>query len=103
MDDPKNFFPIQNYNDTKLLCAMFMYELAPRLEKNKIIFNMLCPGMVDTAMSDVLPIYLRIPVNIMKTIRARPVEHGAWLILNAMLVAGPESHGEFISDKTIQP
>lgn len=103
MDDPKNFFPFQIYNDTKLLCAIFMYELAPRLEKNKIVLNMVCPGMVDTAMSDVLPIYLRIPVNIMKTIRARPVEHGAWLVLNAMLVAGPKSHGEFFFDKTIQP
>lgn len=103
MDDPKNFFPFQNYNDTKLLCMLFLYALAPRLDKNKVIVNMMYPGMVDTAMSDVLPIYLRIPVNIVKTIRARPVEHGLWLILNAMLVAGPESHGEFILDKTVQP
>ncbi len=69
MDDPKNFFPFQNYNDTKLLCALFLYELAPRLDRNKVIVNMLCPGMVDTAMSDVLPLYLRVPVNIMKLIR----------------------------------
>ena len=103
MDDPKDFFPFQKYNDTKLLCVMFMYELAPRLDKSKVLINVLCPGMVDTAMSDVLPIYLRIPVNIVKAVRARPVKQGAWLILNAMLVAGPESHGEFLSDKNVQP
>lgn len=103
MDDPKYFFPFQKYNDTKLLCVMFLYELAPRLNKSKVIFNMMCPGMVDTSMSDVLPIYLRVPVNIVKAIRARPVEQGAWLILNAMVVMGPDSHGEFILDKDIQP
>ena len=103
MDDPKYFFPFQKYNDTKLLCVMFLYELAPRLDKSKVVFNMMCPGMVDTSMSDILPIYLRIPVNILKAIRARPVEHGAWLILNAMVVMGPNSHGEFILDKDIQP
>lgn len=69
MDDPKNFLPFRNYNDTKLLCALFLYELAPRLDRNKVIVNMLCPGMVDTTMSDVLPLYLRVPVNIVKIIR----------------------------------
>lgn len=103
MDDPKYFFPFQKYNDTKLLCVMFLYELAPRLDKTKVILNMMCPGMVDTSMSDILPIYLRIPINLVKAIRARPVEQGAWLVLNAMLCMGPDSHGEFILDKDIQP
>ena len=102
MDNPKYFFPFQKYNDTKLLCVMFLYELASRMDKNKVEINMLCPGMVDTAMSDVLPIYLRIPINLVKAIRARPVDQGAWLILNAMVVVGPESHGEFILDKDVQ-
>lgn len=103
MDDPKYFFPFQKYNDTKLLCVMFLYELAPRLDKSKVVVNMMCPGMVDTSMSDVLPIYLRIPINVVKAIRARPVEQGGWLILNAMVVMGDESHGAFILDKDIQP
>lgn len=103
MDNPKYFFPFQKYYDTKMLCVMFLYELEARLSKDKVVLNMLCPGMVDTAMSDVLPIYLRIPVNVVKAIRARPVEQGAWLILNAMLVAGGDSHGQFILDKEPQP
>lgn len=102
MDDPKHFYPFQKYNDTKLLCVMFMYELRARLRMDKIVLNMVCPGMVNTAMSDVLPIYLRIPINMVKAIRARSVDQGAWLILNAMLVAGNDSHGEFILDKDIQ-
>ncbi|KAL8826051.1 MAG: hypothetical protein Q9191_004037 [Dirinaria sp. TL-2023a] len=101
-DSPSNFFPFQKYNDTKMLCVMFLYEFAPRLSSNKVQLNMVCPGMVDTAMSDVLPIYLRIPVNVLKAIRARPVDQGVWLLLNAMLVAGEDSHGEFILDKDLQ-
>ena len=103
MDNPKYFFPFQKYNDTKLLCVMFLYELAPRLDKSKVVLNMLCPGMVNTSMSDVLPIYLRIPVNVVKAIRARSVERGAWLIINAIVVMGPDSHGAFVLDKDIQP
>ncbi|KAH8688735.1 hypothetical protein BGW36DRAFT_421124 [Talaromyces proteolyticus] len=36
-----------------------------------------------------------------KSIRARPVEVGGWIILNAALVAGAESHGRFLGDKEI--
>lgn len=103
MDDAENFFPFKKYHDTKLLCALFMYSLAPRIHPDRVLFNMLCPGMVATAMSDVLPLYIRLPVNLIKAIRARPVEQGGWLILNAAIVAGPESHGKFILDKNIQP
>ena len=103
MDDPKNFLPFQNYNDTKLLCALFLYELAPRLNRNEVIVNMLCPGRVDTAMSDVLSFYLRVLVNIMKMIRTWSIEHEAWLVLNAMLIVSLESHEEFMLDKTVQP
>ena len=103
MDDPDFFFPYQRYMDTKLLCVMFLYELAPRLDKNMVLINMICPGFVNTSMNDVLPFYLRVPMNVVKAIRARRVEQGAWLVLNAMVVMGPDSHGAFILDKDIQP
>ncbi|CAF9943391.1 MAG: hypothetical protein ALECFALPRED_000263 [Alectoria fallacina] len=103
MDDRKYFFPFHRFNDTKLLGVMFLYELAPRLDRTKVIVNMVCPGMVDAAMSDGLPIYLRFPVNVVRAIRARTVEQGVWLILNAMVVMGPDSHGAFILDKDVQP
>lgn len=102
MDDPKNF-SLKNYGDTKLLCAMFMYTLAPRINPDRVLLNMMCPGMVATELSNALPIYLRIPMNLIKAIRARPVEQGGWLIVNSAVVAGPESHGKFLLDKEIQP
>lgn len=101
MDNEEFFAPFQRYGDSKLLCLLFMYSLAPRINPKKVIINMPCPGMVNTNMSDVLPIYLRAVVNVVKTIRARPVEVGGWIILNAALVAGPDSHGKFLLDKNI--
>ncbi|MCJ1423700.1 hypothetical protein MMC29_001584 [Sticta canariensis] len=81
---------------------MFMYSLAPRIQKDRVLINMLCPGMVATAMSNVLPLHLRLRFSLIKAIRARRVEEGGWLILNAAVVAGPESHGKFLQDKDIQ-
>ncbi|OQE41033.1 hypothetical protein PENCOP_c005G08551 [Penicillium coprophilum] len=101
MDKEEAFVPFQRYGDTKLLCALFMYSLAPRLNPKKVILNMMCPGMVNTSMSDVLPLHLRLIVNVVKSFRARSVEVGGWIILHSALVAGPESHGKFFSDKEI--
>lgn len=101
MDKEEAFVPFQRYGDSKLLCVLFMYSLAPRLAPDKVIFNMMCPGMVNTNMSDVLPLPLRMIANVVKMIRARPVEVGGWIILNSALVAGPESHGKFLMDKTV--
>ncbi|KAL9036673.1 MAG: hypothetical protein Q9214_006031, partial [Letrouitia sp. 1 TL-2023] len=102
MDDPKTFHSFKRYHDSKMLCVMFMSELGPRLNKDKVVINMVCPGMVHTAIFDGLPFYIRYPINILGAIRARTVEQGAWLILNALLVAGEESHGESILDKDVE-
>lgn len=101
MDSEEFFFAQERYNDTKLLCAMFLYTLAPRLDSSKIIFNMVCPGLVNTSMTDVLPFYLRVVMGVVKTFLARPVEVGGRLFVNATVVAGPESHGKFLGDKDI--
>jgi NAD(P)-dependent dehydrogenase (short-subunit alcohol dehydrogenase family) len=101
MDKDEAFASFQRYGDSKLLCALFMYNLAPRLDPKKVIINMMCPGMVNTSMSDVLPLHLRLIMIAVKAIRARSVEVGGWIILNGALVAGPESHGKFLMDKAI--
>ncbi|GAM36187.1 hypothetical protein TCE0_018f05084 [Talaromyces pinophilus] len=101
MDSEEFFSPFTRYGDSKLLCLLFMYSLAPRLDPKKVIINMLCPGMIQTNMSDVLPFYLRAVANAFKAIRARSVEVGGWIVLNAALVVGPESHGKFFLDKDI--
>lgn len=99
MDSEASFSPFTRYGDSKLLCLLFMYSLAPRLDPEKVIINMLCPGMIQTSMSDVLPFYLRVVINAVKAIRARSVEVGGWIVLNAATVVGPESHGKFFLDK----
>lgn len=101
MDDENAYSPLYRYADTKLLCAMFMYTLAPRLDAGKVVLNMVCPGMVDTAISDFLPVYWRVLVDLVKAVRARRVEVGGWLIVNAAVVAGEESHGRFLEDKEV--
>lgn len=100
--DSKDFFvPKTRYNDTKLLCAMFMYKLAERLDKDDVILNIVCPGLINTNMTDVLPFHLRMVMNVVKPFLARPVEVGGRLFIHALAVAGPESHGAFLGDKNI--
>lgn len=101
MNSEKSFSPFQRYADSKFLCLLFLYSLAPRIDSRKVVINMVCPGMVNTNMSDILPFYLRAVVNVVKFVRARSPEVGAWIILNAALVAGSESHGKFLKAKSI--
>ena len=100
MDNAK-LIPFEKYHDSKLLCTVFMYNLAQRIQKDRVLMNMLCPGMVTTTMSNVLSVYLGLPVSLIKAIRARRVKEGGWLILNGVIVAGPESNGTFLQDKDI--
>lgn len=101
MDTEENFGKLTRYGDSKLLCAMFLYSLAPRLDEKKIVLNMICPGMITTNLESDLPQLLRFLVAIYKGIRARTLEVGGWLVLNAAVVAGPESHGKHLGDKDI--
>ncbi|KAF1977126.1 NAD(P)-binding protein [Bimuria novae-zelandiae CBS 107.79] len=100
-DSEESFIPFARYADSKLLCVLFLYELPKHLNSDKVIVNSFCPGMVDTGMSDVLPIYLRIPVSAVKALRARSPEKAGWIALHAALVAGPESHGQLLADKEV--
>ncbi|KAL4977912.1 hypothetical protein BDW66DRAFT_158522 [Aspergillus desertorum] len=103
MDSEKAFASagINRYADRKLLCALFVYELASRLDRDKVILNMVCPGMLKTELGNNGPLWYRALVGVVKALRARPVEVGGWLVLNAAVVAGRESHGSLIGDKEI--
>jgi NAD(P)-dependent dehydrogenase (short-subunit alcohol dehydrogenase family) len=86
------------YANSKLLCVIFQLELAWHYPLDRVIVNSFCPGQVDTNMTDVLPIYLRIPVNAVKAIRARSPKKAAWIALNAAVLAGAETHGRLLGD-----
>ncbi|MCJ1401023.1 hypothetical protein MMC11_004235 [Xylographa trunciseda] len=100
-DDKSKYLTIAHYGDTKLLCVMFIAEMAARVPKEKVIINIMCPGMVNTGMSDVLPFYLRPAMNFVKMLRARTPEEGGWIINYAAVVAGPETHGRYLKDKEL--
>jgi NAD(P)-dependent dehydrogenase (short-subunit alcohol dehydrogenase family) len=100
-DSTESFVAFARYSDSKLLCVLFLYELRKHLVSDKVIVNSFCPAMVNTGMSEVLPLYLRLPMNAVKALRARSPEKAGWIALNAALVAGPESHGQFLADKEI--
>ena len=89
------------YADSKLLCVLFQLELAKHYNPDKVIINSFCPGQVDTGMTDVLPIYLRIPINVVKAIRARSPEKAGWIALNAAVVASAETHGRLLGDMAV--
>ncbi|MCJ1433278.1 hypothetical protein MMC27_002637 [Xylographa pallens] len=102
-DDKTKYLALAHYGDTKLLCAMFVTEMARRVPKERVIINTMCPGMVNTGMSDVLPFYLRPAINLVKMLRARTPEEGGWIINYAAVVAGPETHGRYLEDKELLP
>ncbi|MCJ1334013.1 hypothetical protein MMC10_010720 [Thelotrema lepadinum] len=101
MDDPQNFSTFNQYSDTKLLALFFMMDVAQRVSRDKVVFNMMCPGMVYTDMANHLPWLVRNLTHLVWSIRGRSPEQGAWTVVNAAVVAGEESHGRFLDDKTI--
>ncbi|KAL4877841.1 hypothetical protein BJY04DRAFT_230441 [Aspergillus karnatakaensis] len=101
MDSLASWNSFRRYNDTKLLAAMFVYELAPRLDASKVLLNIVCPGMVHTGLSDHGPWYLTLIAGVMKAMNARTIEVGGSLIVNAIVVAGGQSHGALLGDKEI--
>ncbi|KAL8663154.1 MAG: hypothetical protein Q9202_004086 [Teloschistes flavicans] len=101
-DDKANFFSIARYGDSKMLGMMFVYELAMRLPKERVIINNICPGTTHTNMGDFLIFPLRMLFHLVHYIIARSVEDAGRLVVHAAVVAGPESHGQFLLDKDIR-
>lgn len=101
LDEPKTFDSLPQYANSKLLVTLFLREVADRYASDKVIVNSFCPGMVSTSMGDTLPIYVRVPVNIVKAMRARSAETAAWIALHAACVSSEETHGRLLGDKEL--
>ncbi|KAL5594650.1 hypothetical protein BROUX41_001569 [Berkeleyomyces rouxiae] len=93
---------LSRYADSKLLGALFQRELANHYSTKDVIINSYCPGHVDTPMGNDLPLVVRMISNLVKAIRARTVDQGGWIALNAALLAGPETHGKMLSDTVLE-
>jgi hypothetical protein len=72
---------------------MFVREMAGRVSSDEVVINSMCPGGANTRMSDVLPTPARQLLNLYKSVYHRSVEVGGWIIVNALLIAGKQSHG----------
>jgi NAD(P)-dependent dehydrogenase (short-subunit alcohol dehydrogenase family) len=101
MDDKSKYSGMSVYSDTKLLVAMFVSALGKRILSDKVIINNMCPGAVNTQISDVLPFPLRQIMNVIKFMRGRTLEVGGWIIVNAAVVVGKESHRRLLLDKEV--
>ncbi|KAF2083718.1 short-chain dehydrogenase/reductase family protein [Saccharata proteae CBS 121410] len=103
-NDMQKFVPMQRYPDTKLLGAMFIVSLAQQwpLKERGVVLDILCPGMVNTDFTDDLPWYMRVPVGILKMVRGRSVEEGAWCVVWAAVVAeGTKVDGRCAEDQRV--
>ena len=101
-DNKAKYRSFAHYGNTKLLCVMFITEMVKKVNSDEVIVNSMCPGMVDTAMSDVLPLPLRVVADVVKKMRARTPQEGARITANAAVVVGKESHGRFLMDMEVQ-
>lgn len=101
-DSPGRALNLSGYMDSKFLWMLFQMEMAQQCTSDRVIVNNFCPGMIDTGMTDVLPMYFRVPVVLVKAIRARTVDKAGWIALNAAVVTGAETHGKFLADMNIE-
>lgn len=101
MDDKKMFSGMTAYGDNKLLVALFVYELAKRVDSGKVIVNNMCPGQTATNLTSRMPFPLRQIVNAYIGVYGRSVEVGGYIVVHALVVAGKESHGRFLHDKEV--
>lgn len=96
------------YSISKLLQVLFIHELITHLpfdpSNPEVIINLVNPGMSRTAFTRdaSLPLPVRILDGTMRRALGRTAEMGSrTLVLGAS--AGPDSHGEFMSDGKNQP
>ncbi|KAJ7639076.1 hypothetical protein FB45DRAFT_904644 [Roridomyces roridus] len=100
LNNPKKFKLTTRYSDTKVLVAMFVRELAKRVDPSVVTVNTVCPGLVSTGINSNQPAWLRAVAGTIMALRARTPEVGARTLVNAVS-AGPESHGEHLGDYKI--
>ncbi|KAN0096656.1 putative carbonyl reductase [Hyaloscypha variabilis] len=99
--DDRKAYNMKRYADAKLTDNAFIRKLATTVSANEVIVNNVCPGMVATEFDKGLPVYLRLPMSLIRAVRARSVEQGVWALVYATAVAGPESHGKFLNHNKV--
>jgi NAD(P)-dependent dehydrogenase (short-subunit alcohol dehydrogenase family) len=96
-DNPRNFSAVQQYNLTKLLAHMFLWNLVDYVSADDVIVNLADPAFVKgTDLLREVPGPLRIGMRAWGAIAGRTPEVGASCLVDAMVGKGKESHGCFL-------
>ncbi|KAF3401058.1 Short chain dehydrogenase yanD [Talaromyces pinophilus] len=103
-DNPRNFSAVQQYNLTKLLAHMFLWNLVDYVSADDIIVNLADPAFVKgTDLLREVPGALRMGMRAWGAIAGRPPQVGASCLIDAMVSKGKESHGCFLMSWEIHP
>lgn len=96
--------PQERYGVSKLLNQLFLAELTDKIPPDRVVINMVEPGMTKgTALARDAGWLLGLVVKIFFNIAGRPVKQGAATYVDALVGHGKESHGCFIMNKEIAP
>ncbi|KAF4813995.1 Short chain dehydrogenase atnD [Colletotrichum tropicale] len=93
----------KRYSVTKLVQILAIRQFATILPASRtgVVLNLLNPGLCNTGLAKYGRMTLRLQVWMMNAVIGRTPEMGSRTILHGMF-AGPESHGQYISDCQIK-
>lgn len=97
LDDESKARMAERYPTSKLLEVLVVRQIAPELEGSGVILNMLNPGLCHSELSRDSGMFL----TVFKFFFARTTEVGSRTLV-ASAVAGPESHGKYMSDGQVE-
>ncbi|KAK2882749.1 hypothetical protein FQN49_000061 [Arthroderma sp. PD_2] len=103
-DKQENFDVDDRYPTTKLLGQLFLVELAKRVSPSIAIINAPNPGLCKTGLAREFDGTFRgFMFTIFKSICARTADIGARSFTDAAVKHGPECHGQYMEDGSVQP
>ncbi|RSL43661.1 hypothetical protein CEP51_016335 [Fusarium floridanum] len=106
IDNPPSYEELPHYATTKLLLMMFISRLAKEVDSENIIINVCNPGLTNgTGLvhhNEDQGLLNRVGSMLLRGL-GRPIHVGASNYTYALLAAGLESHGSFVSDWSIKP
>ncbi|CAI7639503.1 unnamed protein product [Penicillium glandicola] len=102
-DDKQTYSGLQRYADSKFAVHAFVQRLASIVKSSELIINDPCPGFVATKFDRTLPLWLKPIMAVMRRLMARTVDEGARTIIYAVVVAGQETHGNFLQSNQVDP
>lgn len=96
LDDEANARIAERYPTSKLLEVLVIRHIAPKLQGSGVVLNVLNPGLCKSELARDGGAFLAF----MKFLLARTTEVGSRTLM-AAAVAGPESHGKYMTDARV--